>query len=71
MPTREKPAASTPPIASTPSAGVIGSSTENRSVLARPTSAHCPQLIAIAGRPAALRHATSPSSHAFAHAYAA
>ena len=58
-------------MASMPSAGVMGSRTSSVSERAIPTSDHWPQLIAVAGRPDARRHATRASTHAFAHAYAA
>ena len=49
-----------------PSAGAIGSRALKVSERATPMSDHWPQLIAMAGRPDARRHATKASSHALA-----
>ncbi|CFR93867.1 Uncharacterised protein [Mycobacterium tuberculosis] len=51
-----------------PSATLIVSRTLPTKAWATPTSDHGPQLITAAGRPDALRHPTSASSHALAHA---
>ncbi len=60
--------ASTASSASMPSAGAMGSRTLKVSERATPMSDHWPQLIAVAGKPDARRHATRPSSHALAQA---
>jgi hypothetical protein len=54
--------------ASMPSAGEIGSSALKVSERATPMSDHWPQLIVMAGSPAARRQSTSPSSQALAAA---
>ena len=54
-----------------PSAGAMGSRALKVSERATPMSDHWPQLIVVAGRPDARRHATKASSHALAQAYAA
>jgi hypothetical protein len=56
--------------ASMPSAGAMGSRALKVNDRATPMSDHWPQLIVVAGKFDARRHAAKPSSHALAAAYA-